>query len=180
MKVTFLFTLVKALLDVFTALIEKKILLLLEDDFCDEVLEMTNFHEAGTFQKERRNFYSASHLIKTIFSCRGCPLQIALLLLWITFTSLKTFFWVKAYDFNICSPEKIRVYCLVVAALSSAISFWDLMVALISTEGAKFSDLSLFTSIRSESWGSALNSCIKVREGEMEVSFTKKSKEANE
>lgn len=34
------------------------------------------------------------------------------------------------------------------SALSSAVSFWDLMVALISTEGAKFSDLSLLTLIR--------------------------------
>lgn len=126
------------------------ILVLLKDDFCDEVLEMTNLHEEGTFQKERWNFYSASDLIKTIsiFSHIGYPLQIASLLLWITFTSLKTFFWVKAYDFNIYSPDKIRVYILVLSALSSAVSSWDLMVALISTEGAKFSDLSLLTSVR--------------------------------
>lgn len=67
MKITFLFTLAKAILDIFTeiSINRKKILLLLKDDFCNEALEMTNLHEAGTFQKERRNFYSASDLIKT-------------------------------------------------------------------------------------------------------------------
>lgn len=67
MKVTFLFTLDKAILDIFTEINinRKKNLLLLKDDYCEEVLEMTNLYEAGTFQKERRNFYSTSNLIKT-------------------------------------------------------------------------------------------------------------------
>lgn len=80
-KVTFPFTLGKAILDIFTEINinRKKILLFVKDDFCDKVLEMTNLHDAGTFQKERQNFYSASDLIKTIsiFSWIGCPLQIA-------------------------------------------------------------------------------------------------------
>lgn len=55
MKVTFLFTLDKAILDIFTEINinRKKNLLLLKDDYCEEVLEMTNLYEAGTFQKER-------------------------------------------------------------------------------------------------------------------------------
>lgn len=67
-KVTFPFTLGKAILDIFTEINinRKKILLFVKDDFCDKVLEMTNLHDAGTFQKERQNFYSASDLIKTI------------------------------------------------------------------------------------------------------------------
>lgn len=80
-KVTFLFTLGKAILDIFTEINinRKKDSVFFKDDFCDSVLEMTNLHEAGTFQKERQNFYSASDLIKTVsvFSRIGCPLQIA-------------------------------------------------------------------------------------------------------
>lgn len=47
------------------------------------------------------------------------------------------------------------------------------MAALTSAEGAKFSKLSLLISIRLESEGSAINSYVKIREGETEASFTK-------
>jgi len=47
------------------------------------------------------------------------------------------------------------------------------MVALLSAKGVRFSELGLLTLIRSESEGSVINSCIKIREGQMEASFTK-------
>lgn len=154
-KVTFPFTLGKAILDIFTEInINRK----KDSAFCqrwflwqgirnDKPSWCRDFPEGKTkllqcFRSHQNHFY----FLMNRMSSPNC-----LLLLWITFTSLKTFFWVKAYDFNIYSPDKIRVYIVVLSALSSAISFWDLMVALISAERAKFSDLSLLTSIRSES-----------------------------
>lgn len=91
---------------------------MLKDSLCDEGLEILNLQEAGTSKKERQRSYT-SDLIKTIsvFSCIGRPLQIAFLLLWITITVFEEFFWVKASNFNIYSPDKIRVYILVLSPL---------------------------------------------------------------